>query len=96
MFKSAHCHSGLTGELPVVFCRRDVPDGLKQAMVVVKSLEFLSQLEVEVGEQFDTVLDRWDSAKGFIGSMVVVSAQPVGGHVSDFPSRSRTRSGRSC
>ena len=47
-------------------------------------LEFLSQSEVEVGEQFDTVLDRWDSAEGFMGSMVVVAVQPIGRHVAHF------------
>lgn len=36
-------------------------------------LDFLIQSEVEVGEQFDTVLDRWDSAEGFMRSMVVVA-----------------------
>lgn len=43
--------------------------------------ELLSQSEVEFREQFDTVLDRWDVAEGFMGAMVVVSVQPVGRHV---------------
>ena len=44
----------------------------------------MSQSEVEVGEQFDTVLDQRDSAEGFMRSMVVVAVQPVGRHVSNL------------
>lgn len=47
-------------------------------------LEFLSQSEVEVGEQFDTVLDRWDSAEGLMGALVVVAMQPIDRHVTYF------------
>ncbi len=40
-------------------------------------LEFLSQSEVEVGEQFDTILDQMNPAQSFMGTMVVVSVQPI-------------------
>ena len=50
-------------------------------LVICSPLEFLSQSEVEVGEQFDTVLDRRNSAESFMGTVVVVSVQPIGRHV---------------
>jgi len=43
-------------------------------------LVFLGQSEIEVWELFHTVLDRWDVAEGFVGALVVVAVQPVGGH----------------
>lgn len=49
--------------------------------LIVKSLNFLGQSEAKVRGQFDTVLDRRDSAEGVVGSVVVVAVQPVGCHV---------------
>lgn len=39
--------------------------------------------ELQAG-RFDSVLDRRDSAEGFMGSMGVVAGQPVGRHVAHF------------
>ena len=36
---------------------------------------------------FHTVFDRWDPAKRLMRSVVVVSVQPVGGHVPDLLQR---------